>query len=58
VSLVPVAAVYLGCGIVMHGSRKNLTFKIALEYAVLFLVILFAVIFQAQWGIGGYFWSV
>lgn len=57
-SLVPVATVYLGCGIVMHGSRKNLTFRIALEYLVLFLVILFAVLFQAQWGIGGYFWSI
>lgn len=57
-SLIPVATVYLGCGIVMHSSRKNLTFQVALEYLVLFLVILFAVIFQAQWGIGGYFWSV
>ncbi len=58
VSLVPMTAAYVGCGVVMHSARKNLTFRVIFEYLALFVVILFAVIFQATWGVGGPFWML
>ena len=58
VSLVPMMVGYVGCGVVMHSSRKSLTFRVIFEYIALFFVILFAVVFQARWGISGGFWML
>lgn len=57
-SLVPMMVAYVGCGVVMHSSRKSLTSRVIFEYLALFFVILFVVIFQAKWGIGGAFWKI